>query len=250
MSRPFNLNPHNPPRDCHTRGDRNGQHHLSRRPHRRRDVHLEPSRAPLTFTQGDNAMTHVGPGPSGASATVAPARVLLNGARSSPGLSSPRRCSSSSPSARHRPPRRHLLAKNSGALRQVIRPSRLILGNGAADQRVHGWRLWRRGAHAPALARGRSRVGVQGRSPRGWSGPWASSLALRCSCLRPGRLAKTGAEVAGGAAAMAGASTSDPMDAVLDTILRPTTGPRRHSRPRARHPVHASGSEERRVLER
>jgi hypothetical protein len=38
-----------------------------------------------------------------------------------------------------------------------------------------------------------------------------------------GSVAKTGAEVAGGAAATAGASTNDPMDAVLDTMLRPMT---------------------------
>ena len=38
-----------------------------------------------------------------------------------------------------------------------------------------------------------------------------------------GSAAKTGAELAGGAATVAGASTSDPMDAVLDTMVRPTT---------------------------
>jgi len=38
-----------------------------------------------------------------------------------------------------------------------------------------------------------------------------------------GSVAKTGAEVAGGAAVAAGASTNNPLDAVLDTMLRPTT---------------------------
>ena len=54
---------------------------------------------------------------------------------------------------------------------------------------------------------------------------WAVGVVIGAALFlsAAGSVAKTGAEVAGGAAAMAGTSTSDPMDAVLDTMLRPTT---------------------------
>jgi hypothetical protein len=54
---------------------------------------------------------------------------------------------------------------------------------------------------------------------------WAVGVVIGAALFlsTAGSVAKTGAEVAGGAAAMAGASTNDPMDAVLDTMLRPTT---------------------------
>ena len=54
---------------------------------------------------------------------------------------------------------------------------------------------------------------------------WAVGVVIGAALFlsAAGSVAKTGAEVAGGAAAMAGASSSDPMDAVLDTMLRPTT---------------------------
>jgi hypothetical protein len=54
---------------------------------------------------------------------------------------------------------------------------------------------------------------------------WAVGVVIGAALFlsTAGSVAKTGAEVAGGAAAMAGASTSDPMDAVLDTMLRPMT---------------------------
>jgi len=53
---------------------------------------------------------------------------------------------------------------------------------------------------------------------------WAVGVVIGAALFlsAAGSTAKTGAEVAG-RAAIAGASTSDPMDAVLDTILRPTT---------------------------
>jgi hypothetical protein len=54
---------------------------------------------------------------------------------------------------------------------------------------------------------------------------WAVGVVIGAALFlsTAGSVAKTGAEVAGGAAAMAGASTNDPMDAVLDTMLRPMT---------------------------
>ena len=54
---------------------------------------------------------------------------------------------------------------------------------------------------------------------------WAVGVVIGAALFlsAAGSVAKTGAEVAGGAAAVAGASTTDPMDAVLDTMLRPTT---------------------------
>ena len=54
---------------------------------------------------------------------------------------------------------------------------------------------------------------------------WAVGVVLGAALFlsTAGSVAKTGAEVAGGAAAAAGASRNDPMDAVLDTMLRPTT---------------------------
>jgi hypothetical protein len=54
---------------------------------------------------------------------------------------------------------------------------------------------------------------------------WAVGVVIGAALFlsTAGSVAKTGAEVAGGTAAMAGAATSDPMDAVLDTMLRPTS---------------------------
>ena len=54
---------------------------------------------------------------------------------------------------------------------------------------------------------------------------WAVGVVIGAALFlsTAGSVAKTGAEVAGGAAAVAGASTNDPMDAVLDTMLRPAT---------------------------
>src|SRR5437868_526276 len=54
---------------------------------------------------------------------------------------------------------------------------------------------------------------------------WAVGVVIGAALFlsTAGSVAKTGAEVAGGAAAVAGSSTSDPMDAVLDTMLRPAT---------------------------
>jgi hypothetical protein len=54
---------------------------------------------------------------------------------------------------------------------------------------------------------------------------WAVGVVIGAALFlsTAGSIAKTGAEVAGGAAAVAGASTSDPMDAVLDAMLRPAT---------------------------
>jgi hypothetical protein len=53
---------------------------------------------------------------------------------------------------------------------------------------------------------------------------WAVGVVVGAALFlsTAGSVAKTGAEVAGGAAAVAGTSTNDPMDAVLDTMLRPT----------------------------
>ena len=82
---------------------------------------------------------------------------------------------------------------------------------------------------------------------------WAVGVVIGAALFlsTAGSVAKTGAEVAGGAAAMAGASTSDPMDAVLDTMLRPTTvaqaapgSPQRQRLARRRRP------QERRALAR
>ena len=54
---------------------------------------------------------------------------------------------------------------------------------------------------------------------------WAVGVVVAAALFLSavGSATKTGAEVAGGAAAVAGASTTDPMNAVLDTMLRPTT---------------------------
>src|SRR5436190_4664694 len=54
---------------------------------------------------------------------------------------------------------------------------------------------------------------------------WAVGVVVGAALFlsTAGSVAKTGAEVAGGAAAVAGTSTTDPMDAVLDTMLRPAT---------------------------
>jgi hypothetical protein len=54
---------------------------------------------------------------------------------------------------------------------------------------------------------------------------WAVGVVIGAALFlsTAGSIAKTSAEVAGGAAAVAGASTNDPMDAVLDTMLRPAT---------------------------
>jgi hypothetical protein len=54
---------------------------------------------------------------------------------------------------------------------------------------------------------------------------WAVGVVIGAALFlsTAGSVAKTGAEVAGGAAAVAGASTSDPIDVVLDTMLRPAT---------------------------
>src|SRR5437868_6648502 len=54
---------------------------------------------------------------------------------------------------------------------------------------------------------------------------WAVGVVIGAALFlsTAGSVAKTGAEVAGGAAAVAGSSTSDPIDAVLDTMLRPAT---------------------------
>jgi hypothetical protein len=54
---------------------------------------------------------------------------------------------------------------------------------------------------------------------------WAVGVVLGALLFlsTAGSVGKTGAEVAGGAAAVAGASTKNPMDTVLDTMLRPTT---------------------------
>jgi hypothetical protein len=54
---------------------------------------------------------------------------------------------------------------------------------------------------------------------------WAVGVVIGAALFlsTAGSVAKTGAEVAGGAAAVAGASSNDPMDAALDTMLRSTT---------------------------
>ena len=54
---------------------------------------------------------------------------------------------------------------------------------------------------------------------------WAVGVVIGAALFlsTAGSVAKTGAEAAGGAAAMVGASSNDPMDAVLDTMLRPTS---------------------------
>jgi hypothetical protein len=54
---------------------------------------------------------------------------------------------------------------------------------------------------------------------------WAVGVVIGAALFlsTAGSVAKTGADVARGTAAMAGASTNDPMDAVLDTMLRPIT---------------------------
>jgi hypothetical protein len=54
---------------------------------------------------------------------------------------------------------------------------------------------------------------------------WAVGVVIGAALFlsTAGSVAKTGAEAAGGAAVAASASASDPMDAVLDSMLRPTT---------------------------
>jgi hypothetical protein len=54
---------------------------------------------------------------------------------------------------------------------------------------------------------------------------WAVGVVIGAALFlsTAGSVAKTGAEAAGGAATAASASASDPMDAVLDAMLRPTT---------------------------
>jgi hypothetical protein len=54
---------------------------------------------------------------------------------------------------------------------------------------------------------------------------WAVGVVIGAALFlsTAGSVAKTGAEAAGGAATAASASSSDPMDAVLDPMLRPTT---------------------------
>jgi hypothetical protein len=54
---------------------------------------------------------------------------------------------------------------------------------------------------------------------------WAVGVVIGAALFlsTAGSVAKTGAEAAGGAATAASASSSDPMDAVLDSMLRPTT---------------------------
>jgi hypothetical protein len=54
---------------------------------------------------------------------------------------------------------------------------------------------------------------------------WAVGVVIGAALFlsTTGSVAKTGTEVAGGAAALAGTSTSDPMDAVLDSLTRPAT---------------------------
>src|SRR3954453_6542939 len=54
---------------------------------------------------------------------------------------------------------------------------------------------------------------------------WAVGVVIGAALFlsTAGGAAKTGAGAVGGAAALTGASSSDPMDAVLDAMLRPTT---------------------------
>src|SRR6478735_10369457 len=54
---------------------------------------------------------------------------------------------------------------------------------------------------------------------------WAVGVVIGAALLlsTAGSVAKTGADAAGGAAAAASTTSSDPMDAVLDSMLRPTT---------------------------
>jgi hypothetical protein len=54
---------------------------------------------------------------------------------------------------------------------------------------------------------------------------WAVGVVIGAALFlsTTGSVAKTGTDVAGGVAAMAGTSTNAPMDAVLDTMLRPMT---------------------------
>jgi hypothetical protein len=54
---------------------------------------------------------------------------------------------------------------------------------------------------------------------------WAVGVVIGAALFlsTAGSVAKTGAEVTGGAATAASASNSDPLDAVLDSMLRPTT---------------------------
>jgi hypothetical protein len=54
---------------------------------------------------------------------------------------------------------------------------------------------------------------------------WAVGVVIGAALLlsTAGAISKTGVEAAGGAAAAASATSSDPMDAVLDAMLRPTT---------------------------
>src|SRR5438477_1359193 len=70
---------------------------------------------------------------------------------------------------------------------------------------------------------------------------WAVGIVVGAALFlsTAGSVAKTGAEVAGGAAAVAGTSTNDPMGAVLDTMLRPTTVAQAQSTPGSGPPASA-----------
>ena len=72
---------------------------------------------------------------------------------------------------------------------------------------------------------------------------WAVGVVIGAALFlsTAGSVARTGAEAAGGAAVLAGSSTNDPMDAVLDTMLRPTTVAQAGSAPAAASPALASG---------
>jgi hypothetical protein len=73
---------------------------------------------------------------------------------------------------------------------------------------------------------------------------WAVGVVIGAALFlsTAGLVAKTGAEVAGGAAAVAGTSTNDPMGAVLDTMLRPTTVAQAQSTPGSGPPASAPAS--------
>jgi len=73
---------------------------------------------------------------------------------------------------------------------------------------------------------------------------WAVGVVIGAALFlsTAGLVAKTGAEVAGGAAAVAGTSTNDPLGAVLDTMLRPTTVAQAQSTPGSGPPASAPAS--------
>ncbi len=68
---------------------------------------------------------------------------------------------------------------------------------------------------------------------------WAVGVVIGAALFlsTTGSVARTGAEAAGGAAVLAGSSTSDPMDAVLDTLTRPATVAQAGSAPAATSPA-------------